>query len=600
MLGFYTMAEADNIVHVTDVNRKDIHVGTESIIPIIADSVKKIKKKKVLLGIDGFIGIAWKERVEYLAQLLRMNGLEVTAFAINECYIDPPARDIIVQKCLEVDPYWGRVYDGFIEDFLDTDKASALRDKIKGASGQVIIVYGPGALSKGFKELYDLTGYFDATREDIFTNIDNGTAEIISSPNITQFPESLIRRRITYVDFEILKKQKHAIIKSVTWYFIDHPNVPLTMVGIKTLGEILETLSKQPFRMKPYYFPRIWGGDHLIPIRKLPMKKCSFYIEINPSICSIRILAGNTILDIPFLTFMWFCGANIVGEKILNYFHGYFPLSANYDDTISGGSLALQCHPGKDTMQKKYNEDNTHDESYYVVKAERGAKTCHGLVDGVNWDEYRKLAERAEKEHIPFDYEKYVHYWESAEGDLYLFPGGTTHASGENQIVLELDADGSKNGAEYTFHVYDFLRPDMDGSYRAIHNDHYFGEVRQQAEKAWTNENLKQPPKLIGSGDWGKEYCLGDYHEMSYISNRIELKKGGIYKANQIDGGFCDLVLTKGDSILIRPSGDATDKGYVITYTEGIVVPATLQDYEIINLGGDAHIIKTFIRENPK
>jgi mannose-6-phosphate isomerase class I len=596
MLGFYTMAEADNIVQVTDGTKKDIQIGVDSVASAIALMIKSSKKERIVIGLDGYIGVAWEDRMDTIALLLRNKGLMVVLFDIRDCYINNVERAKIVDKSLSVDPYWGRVTDNNLEDFIDKSKFAVMIERIKKAE-HVALVYGPGALCKELFQLCDYRGYIDTTQEILFNKIDQKAAEILSSDSIYNLTERQIHRQLIYIDFEVLKKQRIEVLKKVNWYFIDHPDKSFIMVGIGAFEAILDTLSKQPFRMKPFYFPRVWGGDFLIPIRRLPMKKCSFYIEVGPGKSSIRILAGEAVLDIPFLTFMIMKGSAIVGDRILKYFHGHFPLTSNYDDTIGGGSLALQCHPGKKQMQERYNEDNTHDESYYVVKTMPGAKTYHGLQDNIDWDEFHRLAERADKEHIPFDYNEYVNSWPSQEGDMYLLPSGTTHASGENQIVLEIDADGSKNGQEYTYHVYDFLRPDLDGSYRTIHNDHYFGEVRREAEKKWTSENLKQPLKLVTSGPWGEEFCIGDYHEMSYISNRIELKQDGIYKADMGDS-FYMLVLTKGDRILVRKAGDPTDKGYIITYTEALIIPHSMGKYEIVNLGSPCHVIKTFVRTN--
>jgi mannose-6-phosphate isomerase class I len=602
MLSFYTMAEANNIVQVTDEVRGDIHIGSDGISAVIAKVVKN-RNGKTFIGLDGYMAVAWKQHMEYLALLLRHRGFEVSLFAIEDCYIGQQEREKIIRKCTDdVDPWWGRVYDGTLEDYLIPAKVNDLKDKLNNTNGKLnhlIIVYGPGAICNGLKDIFDFTGYIDITRQEVFNRIDRREVNIISTVSLESVKEPEIRRRVHYIDFEILRNHRNAQLSKVDWYFIDRPDRSLIMIPLVRFNQILEALSKQPFRPLPFYFPRVWGGDCFVPVRKLPMKKCSFYIDVVASVNSIRIIAGDAVLDIPFLTFMALQGKNIVGGNIFNYYHGLFPITSSYDDTIGGGSLALQCHPGRKQMQEVYNEDNSHDETYYVVKTAPGAKTFHGLRDGVNWEEFRKFADRAEKEHIPFDYEKYVNFWESKEEDMFLLPSGTTHASGENQIVLEIDQDGSKNGMEYTYHVYDFLRPDMDGSYRPIHNDHYFNEVRREAERKWTEINLKQPPKEVLRGPWGVEYCTGDFHELNHISNRIELKQGASY-TGKTEGGFALLFLTKGDSVLVRRTGDLTDKGYTLSYTEAIIVPASIDQYEIINLGGDCHVLKTFVRKELK
>ena len=84
-------------------------------------------------------------------------------------------------------------------------------------------------------------------------------------------------------------------------------------------------------------------------------------------------------------------------------------------------------------------------------------------------DEFFRCIEKAEKEHIPFDHDKFVNSFPSEEGDQFLLPGGTIHASGRNQVVLEI---GSYTIGSYTFKLYDYLRKDLDGNPRPIHSIH--------------------------------------------------------------------------------------------------------------------------------
>ncbi len=47
----------------------------------------------------------------------------------------------------------------------------------------------------------------------------------------------------------------------------------------------------------------------------------------------------------------------------------------------------------------------------------------------------------------------------------FMLPGGTIHASGRNQLILEI---GSLTVGSYTFKLYDYLRADLDGTRRPI------------------------------------------------------------------------------------------------------------------------------------
>ena len=178
-------------------------------------------------------------------------------------------------------------------------------------------------------------------------------------------------------------------------------------------------------------------------------------------------------------------------------------------------------------------------------------------------------------------------------GDLFLIPSGTVHASGANQLILELDMDGSRVGAEYTFHIYDYLRLDLEGKLRSIHTDHAFNVIRPFVRTNWVKKYLKQEPRLLRKGqDWA-EYVLGERKEMFYQVNRLEFQKNITDNTNE---RFHILTLVEGESAVIR-SNKFPERKYVFNYTETVVIPACLGSYTIINLGKSfCKITKSFLK----
>ena len=105
-----------------------------------------------------------------------------------------------------------------------------------------------------------------------------------------------------------------------------------------------------------------------------------------------------------------------MGAESVARFGHVFPIRFNYDDTYGGsGNMSIQVHPPKAYNAEHFGEPFQQDESYYCVKT-AGSKTYLGLQDDCNVDEFFRCIEKAEKEHIPFDHDKFVNSFPNRRG----------------------------------------------------------------------------------------------------------------------------------------------------------------------------------------
>ncbi len=604
MLSFYTKHEALNVPVLEERWAGSPRTGYEQMAAWIRDRAaeKGAGGKTVRIALDGYLGVAWEPLVRSLLARLADLGVGCVYRAdVRACFKPQAQVEAKVEGCFANDPPWGRVYDGALADFMDAGAIAKVRGELRdvspvpGGGLTIALVYGTGAAVAPLLDAFDLVGFVDLTKKEMLRRFENRVALLLGAET-AEPNEKRVARRLPYVDFPVLHPHKRAVLKRMDWIVLaDSTDAPM-LVPADAYRAILAAVANQPFRTLPYYFPRVWGGTHMVKLRGLPMKRCSFCIEVAPRNQSVRILVGNAVMEVQFLNLIWGNALDIMGKASVERFGEYFPITLNYDDNYHGGSLAIQNHPGRQYMKERFNEFDTHDEMYYVVRAWKGAKTYHGLRDGCNLEELRALAVRAEKEGVPFDYEAYINSWDfpGTVHDLYLHPAGTVHASGANQLVLEIDFDGSREGQEYTFHLYDYLRKDLDGTLRGIHVDHFFHELRAERTRSWIPGNLKQEPKLVRTERRGvAEYVIGDYHEMYYRVHRLELRSR---ITDATDGRFHILSLVAGDRIMVR-SLEHPERSYEIAYSESVIVPASVGAYEVVNRGrGACKVTKAFLR----
>ncbi len=211
-------------------------------------------------------------------------------------------------------------------------------------------------------------------------------------------------------------------------------------------------------------------------------------------------------------------GPELLGQRAFDEFGGYFPIRFNYDDTFhSSGNMSIQCHPGEEYVVSNHGEFGRQDESYYVVIADQGAKTYLGFNEPDSCEKFFEEAERAEKTYEIIDYEKYVNAVESIPGTQVMIPAGTIHASGRNQVVLEI---GSLTVGSYTYKLYNYQRIDpQTGVTRPIHLKMGKDVIRGERDKKWIEENLVNHGGVVREDEDFKEIIVGE-HDLLYFSLR--------------------------------------------------------------------------------
>jgi mannose-6-phosphate isomerase class I len=324
-------------------------------------------------------------------------------------------------------------------------------------------------------------------------------------------------------------------------------------------------------------------------MRKLPKDfiNCAWGFEAVTPDMSVLISIGQKTLEIPFITFLSKERKQLMGTKASKKFGWFFPIRIHYDDSYDGGNMAIQVHPNGSYVKKHFNESVGQHEAYYIVKTKLGSKVYLGLKENISLKDLFEAAKRAKYEKKPLDYENYVNSIPSAPGDLFLIPAGTIHALGKDQVCLEI---GTSYG--YTFHVYDYLRPNLKGNLREIHLDHSLGALKDYRRTNWVRNNLKQPPKILRSFESGTEYLLGWLRGVPFEVHRIEFTRKA---EDDTSGRFHILTLIKGKDIEIRSVEDPS-KSKKIHFSETVIVPAAFGRYGIVG-DGQCVILKVLLRE---
>lgn len=550
------------------------------------------------IGLDGYPGAAFDVLVNAVSQ--RMGDTALRLIDARTLLLAPDALEAKIARHLptdrEADPvllYGVRFEEGYA-GLQDASAVAALRETLANGSGPVL-VYGLGALSEALADAYDLRVWMDITPKRAVLNFKNGRAVNLGCDHALPYSEMM--RRNYYVDFEVAIDLRWQLIRQrhIDWYITADDLEQMKLLPFAMLGRLFDELTGRPFRCRPVYLEGVWGGQYIKRLRHLPdtMRNVAWVFDLIPMEVSLAIVTAGQEVEVPFFTFVMTQGEKLLGKAAYDAFGGYFPIRFNYDDTYhAAGNMSIQCHPDEAYVTSNHRELGRQDESYYICVTGQDAKTYLGFHAEDSCDAFLDVAARAQRTGETIDYQQYVYAVESVPGTQVMIPAGTIHASGRNQVILEI---GSLTVGSYTYKLYDYQRIDPNtGVPRPIHLQMGRETLRPERTAAWVRDNLVDHGGPVRSGDGFEEVIVGE-HDLLYFSLR------NLRFAERIEddtrGAFHVLALVDGERIRVEPLSDPA-RAFTMESMDIVVVPASIGAYRMVNEGvGPVVVHKTLLRE---
>jgi mannose-6-phosphate isomerase class I len=536
------------------INDNQIFLGFET----LAEKIKSFRN----VIIDGYNGVFFDRIQGQLDKIFLNNGYKVSWKKTSDFY--KPAWQILEMTAPFLggdDPLFGRRSSLNIEDFFIAEKLkSVLPDKYS----DINILIGPGAALASWEGLLI---YIDIPKNEIQFRSRAGAVSNLGIATASD-PKKMYKC-FYFVDWVVLNKHKKQILPSVD-LFVDgqRPEMPVWMTG-STLRESLLLMSRNVFRVRPWFEPGVWGGtwlrNNITGLNKnVPNYAWSFEL-ITPE-NGLLIESSSLLCEVSFDCLMYQQAEAVLGDHFPR-FGTDFPIRFDFLDTFDGSNLSLQCHPNPKYMKENFGEDFTQEESYYILNTK-------DLDESFN----RNRA---------FDPDKYILQHTVKKHDLLLIPYGTIHGSGKNNLVLEI----STTPYIFTFKMYDWQRPDLDGKPRPLNIDRGMVNLFFDRKGDYVNSKLIAKPELLDEGSDWQVFHLPTHETHSYDVHRYHFQSAIDIRTNN---KCLVMSLTEGQSIDIE-----TRDGFKTTfyYAETFVIPAAAQSIRITNnSSSEAIIVEAFMK----
>ncbi|MDX9748195.1 MAG: class I mannose-6-phosphate isomerase, partial [Paludibacter sp.] len=563
----------------------EIFTGWESIIEEIKSNIQTKRSKHFVLVIECYQGVYHNELINGFKALnpeLFINSEDVF---LSENRI----REITYPDVTD-DAIFGYITRLTYGTLLDKNKVEAVREKIKNASG-LVIVYGHAAALLAEKP--DCLVYADMSRWEIQLRQRKNEINNLGIHNADEAP-GLQYKRGFFVDWRICDKLKQQLFhKADYWLDSNRANKP-QMIHNQTLLDGMAKVVQSPFRTVPYFDPGPWGGQWMKDVCGLDPSKPNYAWAFDgvPEENSLLFKIKNEIFEMPSINLVFYKSKELLGEPVESRFGKEFPIRFDFLDTIDGGNLSLQVHPTTQYIRENFGMNYTQDESYYMLDAKDDATVYLGLKTGIDSEAMIDELQQAQDTGGVFEAEKYINVFNAKKHDHFLIPNGTIHCSGINGMVLEISA----TPYIFTFKLYDWGRLGMDGEPRAINIEHGSNVIDWTRDTKYCQEHLINKTELIAEGDGWREERTG-LHKNEFIETRRHwFTKKTLHQTND---SVNVLNLVEGAEALVESPTNAFQP-FLVHYAETFIVPAAVGEYTIRpygkSEGTQCATIKAYVR----
>ncbi|MCO6149669.1 ROK family protein [Flavobacterium sp. NRK1] len=533
--------------------------------------------------IDGYVGVFWDNVVKSIdAELVKL-GKKARWFHVDAALKSAKELDEMLEPYLGGDdPLFGKITDKNLVDWFDTNKLSHIQ---QDALADINIIIGSGSVLSGWDAPIV---YFDLPKNELQFRARAGMAGNLGVEN--RIDNRRTYKRFFFIDWVVLNKHKNDIFSKIDLMVDEQRPDEYLFIKGNDLRNGLAAMATNVFRPRPWFEPGAWGGtwmkEHMDGLNK-DVDNLAWSFELMVLENGLLFESDGYLLEVSFDTIMFSNYKDVLGDCAETFKYD-FPIRFDFLDTFDGGNLSIQCHPGTEYIKEHFGMPFTQDETYYILDCKEDPVVYLGFQEGINPQEFRDALTYSQKHVEKLDVDKYIQKFKAKKHDLFLIPNGTIHASGSNNMVLEISA------APYifTFKMYDWLRLDLDGKPRPINIERGMENLNfERSGDVVIKELISQPYLLVENDEYTIEH-LPTHPVHFYDIYRYHITGKAYIETNN----KCHVwMIVEGQSVKV-----VTENGIsqIFNYAETFVIPASAKSYTIYNLSPVSNVImvKSFVK----
>lgn len=547
----------------------------------LADWIEKHSQIKI----DGYIGVFWDELIIKLGEELRKRGKNVRFFHSSVAMKDPQTIEKMIAPYLGGDnPLFGTITDKHLVNWFDENKLNSIQPD---PEADLNIFIGTGAALSQWKAPLI---YIDIPKNEIQFRMRAGAINNLGLDYRKDNQQAY--KQLYFVDWIVLNKHKKQCLPLID-LLIDGQREwdELLMISGNDLREGLHKMSRNFFRVRPWFEPGAWGGqwmkNHIQGLNK-EVNNLAWSFELMVLENGLMLESDGYRLEVSFDFLMYSDYQNILGECSETFKYD-FPIRFDFLDTFDGDNLSIQCHPRPRYIQEHFNMPFTQDETYYILDCKNSPCVYLGFQDNIVPEEFQYTLERSQQKATKVEIERFVQKHQAKKHDFFLIPNGTIHASGKDCVVLEI----SSAPYIFTFKMYDWIRMGLDGKPRPLNIQHGMNNLYFERKGEKVIQELICHPYIMKENQECTIEHLPTHKEHFYDVYRYTFKD----RIQMNTENTCHVcMIVEGDSVCIETEDGMKQR---FNYAETFVIPAAARSYTIINENPDKRImlVKAFVKK---
>ncbi len=320
-----------------------------------------------------------------------------------------------------------------------------------------------------------------------------------------------------------------------------------------------------PFKFKPVFQNRIWGGNKLKTILNKEydeIDKCGESWEISNVKGGVSVVKNGALQGKFMQELIDHCRENLLGKKVIEKYGKIFPMLIKFIDAQD--DLSVQVHPNDEIALKKHNCFGK-SEMWYVLEADEGATLFCGFKENVTKEDYIKHLKANTLEEI-------LNKESVKSGDVFYLPAGRVHSIGKGILLAEI-----QQSSDITYRIYDYNRKDDNGNLRELHTENALDALDFTFHKEYKTlyKKIKNEPITLVKTE--------------YFTTRLICCDENYKSEIKILQSFVIYICLKGSFLIEYPFGAVK-----IQKGETVLIPSMITDITLIPLS-DFEVLEVFI-----